>query len=56
MKKYILLIFILCSNITYSQDVTDIIVPTGIAALSFVLADSDKKELAKEISQFRSKE
>lgn len=43
-------------NFSYSQNAVDILIPTGLAALSFVAADADKKEVAKEISQFRSKE
>lgn len=56
MKKIIIAALLICYNISHSQDAADILVPTGIAALSFVLADADKKAMAKEISQFRSKE
>lgn len=56
MKKTILITLLLCYNFSHSQKAADILVPTGIAALSFVLADADKKAMAKEISQFRSKE
>jgi hypothetical protein len=56
MKKTTLLILILlCSNV-YSQKATDLLIPTGIAALTFVAIDANKKEIAKEVSQFRSKE
>jgi len=60
MKKILLVITLLTYsvnfNFSYSQNTADILVPTGIAALSFLAADADKKEAAKEISQFRSKE
>lgn len=56
MKKIIIVTLVLCYNLSHSQKAQDILIPTGIAALSFVLADADKKEIAKEISQFRSKE
>jgi len=56
MKKIILIALVLCNSLSYSQNAADILVPTGMAALSFVLADADKKAMAKEISQFRSKE
>ena len=52
----ILLIYSLNFNFSYSQNAADVLIPTGLAALSFVAADADKKEVAKEISQFRSKE
>jgi len=56
-RKFIILIAIIHTiNSTYGQDVADVLIPTGLAALSFVAADADKKEVAKEISQFRSKE
>nr|WP_321411931.1 hypothetical protein [uncultured Allomuricauda sp.] len=54
-KTLFLLILISCLNI-YPQKSTDILIPTGLAALSFVAVDANKKEIAKEISQFRSKE
>ena len=56
MKKSILIVCIICFISSYAQNVDDIAIPTGYAALSFVAAEADKKELAKEISQFRSKE
>jgi hypothetical protein len=58
MKKTILIILLFLFNLnnSYSQNTADIIIPTGIAALSFVAINANKKELAKEISQFRSKE
>ncbi|WP_116789091.1 hypothetical protein [Flavobacterium psychrotrophum] len=56
MKK----IFILLISFNYflcdAQKASDFIIPTGVAALSFVAINSEKKEIAKEISQFRSKE
>jgi hypothetical protein len=55
-KLTILLLILYVSNPTYGQGVAEILIPTGISALSFVAADADKKEVAKEISQFRSKE
>ncbi|MEB8345871.1 hypothetical protein OO010_07425 [Flavobacteriaceae bacterium KMM 6898] len=54
-KTTILIILLLCSKI-YSQTTTEILIPAGIAALTFVAIDANKKEVAKEISQFRSKE
>ncbi|CAM1361323.1 conserved protein of unknown function [Tenacibaculum soleae] len=58
MKKLTLLLLIILSplNKIQSQNTADILIPTGLAALSFVAANADKKALAKEISQFRSKE
>ncbi|RLD40968.1 MAG: hypothetical protein DRI86_14320 [Bacteroidetes bacterium] len=57
MKKTIfILIIIFFSNYLFSQDTNELVIPTGISALSFVSADADKKDLAKEISEFRSKE
>jgi hypothetical protein len=56
MKKTTLLILILLCSKLYSQKATDILIPSGIAALTFVAIDANKKEVAKEISQFRSKE
>ena len=56
MKKIILALVILLNNFTYAQKVSDVLIPTGIVALSFVAATANKKEVAKEISQFRSKE
>jgi len=56
-KKITLIIsLILLTAFSNAQKASDIIVPTGLAALSFVAADANKKEIAKEISQFRSKE
>ena len=56
MKKKLSLIVLLFTSLIQAQTVGEIAVPVGIAALSFIAADADKKELAKEISQFRSKE
>lgn len=58
MKKLtIFLLIILTSfNKGYSQNAAEILIPTGLAALSFVAANANKKAMAKEISQFRSKE
>jgi len=52
----IVLTIVLFSNYLFAQDIDDDAMPTGISALSFVSVDTDKKDLAKEISQFRSKE
>ncbi len=55
--KYVLLSIFFCFIVkSQAQEVGDLLIPTGFAALSFVAAEADKKELAKEISQFRSKE
>jgi len=57
MKKSILFLVLICTSISYSQvKTTDILIPTGIAALTFIASDASAKEVAKEISQFRSKE
>jgi hypothetical protein len=56
MKKLFLIIIILTQQYTYAQKAEEILIPVGLAALSFIAADANKKELAKEISQFRSKE
>jgi hypothetical protein len=58
MKKTFLIftLFIFSLNSSFAQNTADILIPAGLAALSFVAADADKKEVAKEISQFRSKE
>ncbi len=56
MKTIIFIIILFFNSFVQAQKAVDILVPSGIAALSFVLADADKKEMAKEISQFRSKE
>jgi hypothetical protein len=57
MRKIIILLItsIIYQNVT-AQKGADYLVPTGIAALSFIAANAEKKEVAKEISQFRSKE
>lgn len=52
----IFILFIYSLNNSFAQNTSDILIPAGLAALSFVAADADKKEVAKEISQFRSKE
>ncbi|WP_339611505.1 hypothetical protein [uncultured Planktosalinus sp.] len=56
MKKTLFLLVLISSLNIYPQKATDILIPTGLAALSFVAVDANKKEIAKEISQFRSKE
>lgn len=56
MKNLTILLTLLVFNNLIAQKATDILIPTGIAALSFIAADADKKAIAKEISQFRSKE
>ncbi len=43
-------------NFLYSQKAEDVLIPAGAAALTYVGANAQIKELAKEISQFRSKE
>ncbi|RBW57584.1 hypothetical protein DS884_11055 [Tenacibaculum sp. E3R01] len=58
MKKitFTLLITLVSLNKIHSQNTTEILISTGLAVLSFVAFNSDKKAIAKEISQFRSKE
>lgn len=58
MKKLLLFTLVILINFSkvYSQNASEILIPAGIAALSFVAADADKKAMAKEISHFRSKE
>lgn len=60
MKKATLILFCLVSNLNFSQSKGDIAAAAGIAAavgaITIVAADADKKEMAKEITQFRSKE
>lgn len=56
MKKIFIYFLALMSGICTAQKAGEILIPTGLAALSFVAANSEKKEVAKEISQFRSKE
>lgn len=58
MKKSILIftLFIYSFNYSFSQNTDVANMPTGIDALNFIEAEADKKEVAKEISQFRSKE
>lgn len=56
MKNLYIFVFMSIHLIANAQKVADIAIPTGIAALSFVAVNAEKKEVAKEISQFRSKE
>lgn len=56
MKKLTIILSLLVFNNLVAQNAADILIPTGLAALTFIAIDSDKKEMAKEISQFRSKE
>jgi len=58
MNKTILIIITLLYNCNtiFSQQEAEVLIPIGIGALSFVAANAENKELAKEISQFRSKE
>jgi len=58
MKKTFLIftLFIYSLNSSFAQNTAGVLIPAGLAALSFIAADADKKEVAKEISQFRSKE
>jgi len=59
MKKIIVLsiAFMIIYNKTYSQNTGDIAAgATAALALTFIAINSDKKAMAKEISQFRSKE
>jgi len=51
MKKVLILLLTLQATISLGQSM-----PSGHAALSFVAATVEKKAVAKEISQFRSKE
>lgn len=51
MKKVLILLLTLKATISLGQSM-----PSGHAALSFVAATVEKKAVAKEISQFRSKE
>ena len=56
-QRIITVLLITIYSVTFGQDVVaDYVIPTGIAALNFVAADMKFKEMAKEISQFRSKE
>lgn len=56
MKKILIYFVALTTGICKAQNASDVLIPTGFAALSFVAANAEKKEVAKEISQFRSKE
>lgn len=56
MKRIFLILVLVAQQYSYAQKTEEILIPVGLAALSFVAADADKKEMAKEISQFRSKE
>jgi hypothetical protein len=60
MKHLILAGLFLFKTIAYSQKTSDVAasvgIAAGIAALTFLAADADKKAAAKEITQFRSKE
>lgn len=55
-RSSIIVFSTLLVSFSNAQKATDILIPTGLAALSFVGAEANKKEVAKEISQFRSKE
>ncbi|MCA0154456.1 hypothetical protein [Winogradskyella vincentii] len=56
MKRILIIVLLIVQQYSYAQNTEEILIPVGLAALSFVAADADKKEVAKEISQFRSKE
>ena len=56
MKRIFIIILAINSFLCSGQDASDIIIPSGFAALTFVAANMEIKEVAKEISQFRSKE
>jgi len=56
MKKLIIIIILLMNSYSYAQDVSDILIPSAQAALSYIAANADLKETAKEVSQFRAKE
>lgn len=60
MRHLILAGLFLFKTIAYSQKTSDVAASVGIAAsiaaLTFLAADADKKAVAKEITQFRSKE
>ncbi|WP_299061240.1 hypothetical protein [uncultured Polaribacter sp.] len=55
-KLTILIALFFTFNALYSQNNSSTKIPKGLAALSFVAADADRKAISKEISQFRSKE
>lgn len=57
MKKIIIVILILFHNLSYSQtDGTLAAAALGVATITYVAETTSRKELAKEITQFRSKE
>ncbi len=59
MKKIILvgIIFLFLGNKNYSQDAAKVAgAAAALGAITFVAINSDKKSIAKEIAQFRSKE
>ena len=59
MKNFILfsITLLLICNKTYSQNTSEIAgAAAGLAAITFIAINSDKKSIAKEIAQFRSKE
>lgn len=60
MKHLLLAALFLFKTFSYSQNssnvATSVGIAAGVAALTFLAADADKKAAAKEITQFRSKE
>jgi len=58
MKKIIIAIFILLHNLSFSQISAGeaVGIAAGVAAITFIAVETSKKEVAKDISQFRSKE
>lgn len=55
-KSIIILIALFCFNQTFSQTDGDTVDRNGINSLSFLPEDADKKEISKEISEYRTKE
>ncbi len=56
MKKIIVVFAMLLGIESFGQKAVDVLIPTGVAALNFVAVQAEIKEVAKEVSQFRSKE
>ena len=58
MKRTFLFLIILSflSKRSVSQDVAEVAAVAGAVAITIIAADANKKEIAKQITQFRSKE
>ena len=56
MKKILVGLLLVVNNYLFAQNASEIIIPVGVAAINYVAADASLKEMAKDISQFRSKE